>query len=259
MRTTYRTHAGNRAYWQSRWDGTPADSGDLNLERYPGRFAEHVMARASGPVLEAGCGAGRVLRHYHDKGVEIIGMDFIHSAIAKVHQEDPNVPLLVGDISKLAFAGESFGAVLAFGLYHNLEHGAAEALLETRRVLRRGGIICATVRADNFQNRVVDWIYDRRLTEANRSFHKVNFARNEFVQLLENSGFRVSEVHYVANMPFLYQFPFLRHRTHRIFDEQKGRAEGYRLSFLGSALQGLLTRLSPSNFCNTIVAIAETC
>ena len=219
MRITYRGHAGNRAYWQSRWDGTPADSGDLNLERYPGRFAERVMARASGPVLEAGCGAGRVLRHYYDKGVDIIGMDFIHSAVAKIRQEDPNVPVLVGDISKLAFADESFGAVLAFGLYHNLERGVAEALLETRRVLRMGGILCASVRADNIQNRVVDRIYDRRLGQANKSFHKVNFKSNELVRLLENGGFRVYEVHYIANMPFLYQFPLLRHRTHRVFEE----------------------------------------
>ena len=67
MRISYRAHGGALDYWQRRWDGVAVDSGAINLDRYPGLYAERTLAapRPDGPVLEAGCGAGRVLRHSH--------------------------------------------------------------------------------------------------------------------------------------------------------------------------------------------------
>ncbi len=126
MRITYRSHGGNQAYWQERWEQAPADSGGLNLAAYPGRFAAEALAGTEGPVLEAGCGLGRVLRHYHGQGREIIGLDFIADALAKIRSQEPELPLLAGDVTGLPFAENSFAAVLAFGVYHNLPQGVAE-------------------------------------------------------------------------------------------------------------------------------------
>ncbi|HJM49208.1 MAG TPA: class I SAM-dependent methyltransferase [Alphaproteobacteria bacterium] len=260
MRITYRHHGGNQAYWRERWEQAPADSGGLNLTAYPGRFAEEALAGTRGPVLEAGCGLGRVLRHYHSQGREIVGLDFIASALAKIRTQDPGLPLLAGDVTGLPFADASFAAVLAFGVYHNLPAGVAEALAECRRVLTPGGVLCASVRADNLHNRGIDWLAARRAGTApgqTKVFHKANFTAAEYTALLEAAGFRPRALHFVENYPLLYKFRAFRAAGHKRFDEGLARAEGYRLSGSGRALQALCNRLWPAQFCNTLVAIAE--
>jgi ubiquinone/menaquinone biosynthesis C-methylase UbiE len=68
----------------------------------------------------------------------------------------------VGDITDLRFENESFKYILAFGLYHNLEHGLDQSIKETYRVLENGGSVCASFRADNIQTKLTDWLTERR-------------------------------------------------------------------------------------------------
>lgn len=258
MRKSYRAHQGSRAYWQKRWDDTPADDGGLDLQRYPGRYAEWAVSRTRGRILEAGCGAGRVLINYHERGREIVGIDFISEALRKIYQAHPDIPLATSDICRLPFAGDAFEAVLAFGLYHSLETGIDKALAETYRVMQPGGLLVASMRVDNIQNRVTDFIEDRKQSKgAEKRFHKWNMSAREFHALLKAQGFRVRETHFVENMPFFYKFSFFRARDHKVFNERKARAEGYRLSLLGRALQTTLIRLFPSQLANIMVVYSE--
>ncbi|MBM3993203.1 MAG: class I SAM-dependent methyltransferase [Planctomycetes bacterium] len=255
MRATHRSHGGNRDYWRLRWEAIEADGTTLNLARYPGRHAEATLARASGAVLEAGCGPGRVLRYYHGQGRRIVGLDFIEAPLHKLHGVDDTLPLLAGDILQLPFASGVFGCVLAFGLYHNLENGLNDALSETRRVLRHSGVLCASFRADNLQNRILDALSDSDGSSAGTHFHKMNYTEPEIRRCLSAAGFAVTDLEYVQNMPFLHKLALLRHRHDR-FDEHSARAKGYQLSTLGEALQRTSMTLWPRHFCNVYVATA---
>jgi SAM-dependent methyltransferase len=256
MRITYRTHDGNKAYWHQRWNQIPSDEGGLNFDRYPGKYADWVINKSDGPILEAGCGAGRVLIHYHRHGKPIIGMDFIAIALSKMKGVEPDMPMVAGDVRNLPFSDKSFGIVLAFGLYHNLENGFVESLTETKRTLRSGGYLCASMRADNWQNRITDWLANRGKFQQQKTFHKINYTPQEIRTAFANSGFEIEKFEYVENMPFLYKFKIFRHRTHKIFDETRARAEGYRLSAFGQFLQSLLVTVSPASFCNIFVVTA---
>ena len=108
MRATYRSHGGVHSYWQARWETVPADEGTLNLTRYPGVYAEEVMSRVDGPVLEAGCGAGRVVRHFHDLERDIIGLDYIPEVLGKIRNADSTVRLVGADVLKLPFGAVSY-------------------------------------------------------------------------------------------------------------------------------------------------------
>lgn len=61
----------------------------------------------------------------------------------------------------------------------------------------------------------------------------------------------------VENMPILYKFSIFRSAEHKKFDENKARAEGYRLSWFGQRLQNFLMRFFPDQFCNIYVLIAS--
>jgi SAM-dependent methyltransferase len=258
MRITYR-YADNKDYWTKRWADIPADKPMENHDAYPLKYAEMTVTAKDGPILEAGCGAGRILRYYHDHGYDITGMDFIEVAIRKLKEIDPTLKAEVGDITKLRYANESFKYVLAFGLYHNLEQGLERAIEETHRVLMVGGKVCASFRADNIQTRLTDWLADRRATNKDRpkSFHKMNLTRGEYISLFTRAGFVVEQVMTVENMPILYKFAAFRARDHKRFDENKGRKEGYRLSPFGNLLQRTLMKVAPSQFCNIYVVIAR--
>lgn len=260
MRVTYR-HASNKEYWTRRWDDIPADVPMQNRTVYPLKYAEQAVTANDGAILEAGCGAGRILRYYHENGYNITGIDFIDVAVEKLRSVDPTLKVETGDVTQLRFADASFRYLLAFGLYHNLEHGLTEAVGETARVLQKGGRVCASFRADNIQTRLTDWLTERRARKSGKTmgkaFHKMNLTRREFAALFERAGFVVESVSPVENMPILYKFAFFRAHTHKVFDENRARAEGYRLSGMGQLLQNALMRCLPDQFCNVYVLIAR--
>lgn len=261
MRITYRTR-GVKEYWNARWDNIPADSPMENAEAYPLKYARMTVTDKSGRILEAGCGAGRILRYYHNRGYNILGIDFIDVAIKKLKEIDPTLQVEVGDITNLKFADQSFKYVLAFGLYHNIQHGLDKAILETYRVLEKDGLVCASFRADNIQTRLTDYLADRKTKKSNserltRSFHKMNLTRSEYEQLFARAGFSIDFIGPVENMPILYKFAIFRSSGHKEFDENKARMEGYRLSWFGQRLQNFLMRYFPDQFCNIYVLIAR--
>lgn len=261
MRITYRTR-GVKEYWAARWDEIPADAPMENADVYPLKYAQMAVKDRRGKILEAGCGAGRILRYYHDRGYDIIGIDFIDVAIGKLVEIDPTLQAEVGDITNLRFADESFDYVLAFGLYHNLEQGLDKSIQETSRVLKKGGLVCASFRADNIQTRLTDWLADRKAKnkagqDKTRAFHKMNLTRSEYENLFTRAGFAINFIGPVENMPILYKYAFFRSTEHEQFDENKARAEGYRLSWLGQRLQNIFMRFFPDQFCNIYVLIAR--
>jgi len=261
MRITYRSR-GVKEYWTARWEEIPADAPMENLDVYPLKYAEMTVKDKTGKILEAGCGAGRILRYYNDRAYDIIGMDFIAVAISKLKKIDLTLQAEVGDITSLRFADQSFKYVLAFGLYHNLEHGLDKAVQETYRVLEQNGSVCASFRADNIQTRLTDWLAYRKAKSSGvdnkmATFHKMNLTRSEYEQLFMRAGFTIDFVGPVENMPILYKFAIFRSASHKQFDENTARMEGYRLSWIGQWLQNFLMWFFPNQFCNIYVLIAR--
>lgn len=262
MRITYRK-ADNKEYWTKRWDDIPADLPMENANVYPLRYAQKTVQSKDGLILEAGCGAGRILRYYHDSGYNIIGIDFIEGATAKLKKIDPTLKVEIGDITNLQFKDGIFRYILAFGLYHNLdENNLDKAMLETFRVMEKGGEVCASFRADNIQNRLNDWLEahhsgHKKDDGKDKRFHKMNLTKSEFKKLFEKHNFKIKSIYAVVNMPLLYKFAFFRARDHKVFDENKARKEGYQLSFLGKLITSFLLKFFPNQFCNIYVLTAQ--
>lgn len=261
MRITYR-RLGNKDYWTKRWSNIPADQPMDNADKYPLKYALLTVKEKNGKILEAGCGNGRIVRYYKDRGYDIVGIDFIAEAIKKLKVADPEIQAEVGDITNLQFKDGTFKYILAFGLYHNLERDLEKAIDETFRVLENEGLVCASFRADNIQNHLNDWLEayrsgNKKDDAKDRKFHKMNLTKSEFKKLFEKHGFKIKEMHTVVNMPFLYKFAFFRSRSHKIFDENKARKEGYRMNFAGEIITKFLMKFFPHQFCNIYVIIAQ--
>lgn len=62
-----------------------------------GAVDERVLARASGPVLDIGCGPGRHVHWLRRRGVEVLGIDLSPVAVRMARRRGA-VPVLVGDV-----------------------------------------------------------------------------------------------------------------------------------------------------------------
>ena len=258
VRNTYRAHNGNSEYWDHRWSNTPVDLNAINTDKYPGKYSQEIMDQTDGALLEAGCGMGRNVIFCHDLGREIIGIEYSQIAVDQVLEQRPDLDVRQADIMKLPFDDKTFAGVMAFGLYHNFEHGCDDALNESLRVMQPGGYLVASVRINNFANKINDLIEDKKYQIAkDLSFHKANYSENEYRKLLLKAGFEIERMEYCENMPLLYKFKIFRHSAHKEFNEQRGRADGYRLNWLADKAQRFLYWVSPRSFCNIIVVIAR--
>ena len=250
----------NRIYWEKRWQKLAADEPCANRDVYPLKYAQMVV-RPGDRILEAGCGLGRVLRYYHSNGYDIHGFDFIEGAVKTLKAADPDLKVRVDDVTRMQYPDNRFDVVLAFGLYHNLPLEAwSLALSETRRVLRRGGRVCASVRADNLANRLNDWLKSGAPSDGvrgeERCFHKINLSEKELRDIFERNGFHVDAVHGVVNMPILYKARLFRRSDHKDFDESKARRDGYLLNPVGNVLQKVFLAIVPHQYCSVYVVIA---
>jgi len=88
-------------------------------------------------VLDVACGPGFVAEAAHNRGAEVVAIDFSSAMIALARRRCPHLEFQEGDAETLAFADATFDAVVMnFGLLHLAR--PETALAEAFRVLRPG-------------------------------------------------------------------------------------------------------------------------
>lgn len=123
-------------------------------------FAQAAPARQAGgraPILELGCGTGRVALPVARHGATVIGIDRSASMLARARMRvrrarlGSRVKLIRGDIRHLPFPEKSFDLVMApYGILQSLldEKLLAATLKDVRRVLSRDGVFGLELVAD---------------------------------------------------------------------------------------------------------------
>jgi SAM-dependent methyltransferase len=102
-----------------------------------GEVAQRLAAEELEPVLDMGCGEGRLIEPLRARGLPVVGLDNSAAMLASI--PDPRIK---GDARRLPFRSNSFGGVAAlYMLYHLPE--PRDAIAEAYRVLRPGGLFIA--------------------------------------------------------------------------------------------------------------------
>ena len=71
---------------------------------------ESLLERASGPVLDVGCGPGRLTAALHARGVDVLGLELLPEVPVLV--QEARAPLLLGDVFGPVSRGGQWGSVL---------------------------------------------------------------------------------------------------------------------------------------------------
>jgi SAM-dependent methyltransferase len=120
-------------------------------------FWQRLAASVTGPILELGCGTGRVTFPLARDGARMIGIDRSAEMLARASarrrrsRHAAHVKLVRGDIRHLPFTDRSFPLVMApYGILQSVlrERDLAETLQAVARVLRRDGVLGLELVAD---------------------------------------------------------------------------------------------------------------
>ena len=104
-----------------------------------------ILPSPGGPVLEVGCGEGRVCRDLRSRGYDdIVGLDASPSLVAAAREADPGGEYVVGAAESLPFETSSFDLVVTYNSLMDVDD-IAVSIREISRVLRDGGRFCACV------------------------------------------------------------------------------------------------------------------
>jgi cyclopropane fatty-acyl-phospholipid synthase-like methyltransferase len=126
------------------WDEVAAELNAIPLELEQVRYAAVLKFIASLPresrILEAGCGAGRILRTLAAMGFEnLVGLEISQARLDYVLRAGPSCAELVCN-DQVEFQSESFDAVVSAAVIEHVTDPAAW-LGELARVTKRGGLI----------------------------------------------------------------------------------------------------------------------
>jgi SAM-dependent methyltransferase len=259
MRETYRS-LNNLSYWTKRWNTIDADEAMTNNNKYPLKYTLETinLKNENQKILEAGCGAGRILKYLHQLNYNVVGIDFIKTAIDKIKRKDPKIKAFTENILKTSFKDGEFDTILSFGLYHNFKiKNVIKALSESKRILKDDGNLFFSFRVDNLQNLILDKLKSRKNYKDNIEFHKLNLKEKELTKILSDLNLKIIKTFYIINMPLLFHFKIFRSRKQKKFNEHVGRRDGYSLNFIGTILNSVLINFFPKQYCNVFGIICK--
>jgi SAM-dependent methyltransferase len=180
-RASYDAVAAGYAEWlEGELVAKPLDRGML------GGFAELVREAGLGPVVDVGCGTGRVTAWLSGHGVAASGIDLSPGMIEQARRLHPGLRFEVGSMLALDLPDGALGGVLAwYSTIHVPDESLPGVFAEFRRVLAPGGLVLLGFQAGD---------ETRHMTEALGHAVSLDFRRRQpdlLARMLEQAGLEV--------------------------------------------------------------------
>lgn len=111
-------------------------------------FIASVTGSGSEPVLDAGCGTGRITRYLADRGCTVEGVDVSPGMVTAARGAHPDLRFAVASITDLPYRADTFaGLLLWYSTIHTPRDRLPHIFAEAARVLRPGGHLLVAFQA----------------------------------------------------------------------------------------------------------------
>jgi ubiquinone/menaquinone biosynthesis C-methylase UbiE len=159
------------------------------------------------PTLDLGCGDGRVAHMLKELGLiqmPSCGLDISPSKLRQAKEINSHLRLLHSDANYLPFKNNTFASIICNGVLCSIPEGVEQSLKEASRVLKKNGLILATVPTDKFMEVLIlprilkrvpfklSSIYIEKMN--NRLPHFSAFSPRVWEKQFEKNGLSVKEI-----------------------------------------------------------------
>jgi SAM-dependent methyltransferase len=214
VRLKYYSQTADVSYWTELW----RQAGNRPYTRESRGHLPHQLrqtfsrwARRGGRTLEAGCGLGHFTVAAKALGYAAEGLDWSAETIDRLRHRFPSITWHVGDVRGLDFRSGTFDTVYSPGVCEHFAEGPVRVLMETRRILRLGGIaVISTPCFNTWLQRHAD-LLTARDGVAGDEFFQYAFTPKGMANVLERLGFEILQVR-----PYAVLDTFIQHRGWRI-------------------------------------------
>lgn len=168
----------------------------------PGKDLVHFTRHLghSAVILDAGCGFGRELATFGERGDLAIGVDLSLNMLRQAVKKDPKNIVIRSEVCGLPFQDETFDGVWCRGVLHHIPDVEVEkTLTELTRVLKVGGTIFLMARDGEGHK----WEQDDLVAGKSRFINF--FSTDRLQELMIKSGLTVLET-YIYNEWMRYRF-----------------------------------------------------
>ncbi len=152
---------------------------DYNIERFIDVFVKHLPGKK---ILEIGVGAGRDIKHFHKRSIDVDGIDYSKNFLEHCKKQFPKLNLRLGDIRTIDLPREYYDGIWAFASLLNMPKSDLKKLLpKLRNALKKKGALFISVKEGEGETMIPD-VAGRRLF----SFYRLE----ELKKILEEKGFK---------------------------------------------------------------------
>jgi len=255
--------------WEDRYGGFPLDPHKVNVDMYPLKYVYDIISKRKGAkMLEVGCGLGRILKHFRSEGLDVYGMEYIFVPLERLNKETGFAKLFQADVRWMPIKDNSFDILTAFGVFHCLEKDIDIALKECYRILKPGGVLCASVQHQNefipqiFTTLISFFCHPRatiiRVMNSGKVpkdafFYKWQFKKHEWEDMLKKANFKVLSTKPGYKKKLFSNLPFFSKKTAQSVNLQATEPQ---FTAMGEFLYSLLRTLFPWGSARWIVCIA---
>ena len=161
--------------------------------------------------MDLGCGNGRFYEFFKDKNIEYIGVDNSEKLIGLANKKYPGIKFQTADALNLPFPNDYFDKIYSIAVLHHIpsKEIRLQFLKEAKRVLKKGGILIATVWKFHAKKQILLFlkytilkligkskldfkdIFEPWGNKAERYYHW--FSKRELVKLTREAGFKIKE------------------------------------------------------------------
>jgi len=186
-------------------------------------------------ILEAGCGLGKAVKYFHDRGFKnICGIEINPDSIDVIKKLCPELDVIQGDVLNMPYEKNSFDMVLSYGVIEHFPDGPHAPLKSAYDALKTNGLAIVTVPSFNTIRQIqyflsyfnpkkynfIRKIFKKKLFYFNKkrmgyyvdpqlgNFYEYRFTRKQFEQLCLSQGFEIIESKPIAHIDGLFHSPF---------------------------------------------------
>src|SRR3989344_2111794 len=137
------SHDPTKDFYEKQVNAYLQNTKDLAPLNWINAFAETLPK--GGRILDVGCAFGRDSKIFAEKGFKVLGIDYSSAMIKRARESVPEIEFRVEDVRTLDEQDASFDGVWMNAVLVHIEKQDIQGVFAgIRRILKRGGILCAS-------------------------------------------------------------------------------------------------------------------